>query len=532
VDENVATTRLPVAAVWPALLMLTALTACKSRERPPAAPFKLAEATVATIHAGFQSGEITCTQLVRMYLDRIGGYDAKGPALNAIVTVNPKAMQLAAEMDQKYKASPSSVGPLHCIPVILKDNFNTFDLPTTGGNITLKDSMPPNDAFAVKRIREAGAIILAKANLSEFARSGSSVSGLKGQTLNPYDLSRTPGGSSGGTGAAIAANFAVLGTGSDTGQSIRSPASANSLVGVRPTRGLISRSGVIPNSITQDEIGPITRTVEDAARLLDVMVGYDPADPVTALGVRHVPKSYADSLDADGLKGARLGVMMNMFGKDAVHAEVNRVTEEAIKSLQKLGAAIVRFSLPAYEDLSEHVDTDVWEAKAAFDAYMATRGPNAPAKSLADIVAAGRAHPAIQAILQRELSVKDGLNSPDYKDHMLGREKLRLAVLQVMADQNLDAIFYPHQRRLVALIGEPQLERNGTLSHGTGLPAITFPGGFSAPTATAPLGVPVGVELLGREYNEPLLLKFAFAFEQGARLRQPPASTPPLPEEK
>ena len=302
-------------------------------------------------------------------------------------------------------------------------------------------------------------------------------------------------------------------------------------MGVRPTRGLISRSGVIPNSITQDEIGPITRTVEDAARLLDVMVGYDPADPITAFGVGHVPRSYVDSLDSNGLKGARIGVMMDMFGKDAVHAEVNRVSEEAIKSLEKLGATIVRFTLPAYDDLAERVDTDRWEAKAAFDSYMASLGPNAPAKSLADIVAAGRAHPAIQPILQRELSVKEGMNNPDYKDHLLSRERLRIAVLQVMADQNLDAIFYPHQRRLVAQVGEPQLERNGTLSHGTGLPAITFPGGFSAPTATAPLGVPIGVELLGREFSEPLLLKLAFAFEQGAKLRQPPMSTPPLPGE-
>jgi amidase len=503
-----------------------ALTACNQPQRAPASQFKLAEATVASIHAAFSSGQITCTQLVQMYLDRISAYDAKGPALSAIITVNPKALDLAADMDRNYKTNPSSAGPLYCIPVILKDNFDTFDMPTSGGNITLKDSVPPKDAFAVKKIRDAGAIILAKANLSEFARGGQSVSGLKGQALNPYDLKRTPGGSSGGTGAAIAANFAVLGTGSDTGQSIRSPASANSLVGVRPTRGLISRNGVIPNSITQDEIGPITRTVEDAARLLDVIAGYDPADPVTALGVGHVPKSYLDTLDANGLKGARLGVMMNMFGSDAVHAEVNRVTEEAILSLQTLGATIIRFNLSEYNDLSTRVDTDVYEAKVAFDAYMATRGPNAPAKSLADIVAAGRAHPMIQAILQRELSIKDGLNNPEYKDHMLARDKLRVATLRVMADQSLDAIFYPHQRRLVAKVNEPQLERNGTLSHGTGFPAITFPGGFSAE------GVPIGVELLGREFSEPMLLKFAFAFEQGAKVRHPPQSTPPLPGER
>ena len=201
-------------------------------------------------------------------------------------------MEIAAEMDRSYRASPASAGALHCIPIILKDNFNTFDMPTSGGNVSMKTSVPPADAFTVARIRKAGALILAKANLQEFARGGMSISSLGGQVRNPYDLGRTPGGSSGGTGAAIAANFAVLGTGSDTGQSIRSPASANNLVGIRPTRGLVSRAGVIPNSLTQDEVGPIARTVTDAALLLDVMAGYDPADPITAFGVGRIPRSY------------------------------------------------------------------------------------------------------------------------------------------------------------------------------------------------------------------------------------------------
>ena len=238
-------------------------------------PFRLQEATVASIHAAFAAGQLTCTQLTRLYLDRIAAYDLQGPALHAIITVNPRAMETAAEMDRSYRASPATVGPLHCIPVILKDNFNTFDMPTTGGNVSMKASVPAADAFTVARIRKAGALILAKANLQEFARGGMSISSLGGQVRNPYDLTRTPGGSSGGTGASIAANFAVLGTGSDTGQSIRSPASANNLVGIRPTRGLVSRGGVIPNSLTQDEVGPIARTVTDAALLLRHMVGRD-----------------------------------------------------------------------------------------------------------------------------------------------------------------------------------------------------------------------------------------------------------------
>jgi amidase len=244
------------------------------------------EATVSDIHASLAAGRITCVQVVQAYLRRINAYDDRGPALNAIITINPAALQTAADLDRSpasAKASArqaaesrSAMKPLHCVPIILKDNYDTVDMPTTGGSVTLAESVPLRDAFVVRKLREAGAIILAKANLTELARGGTTVSSLGGQTKNPYDLTRTPGGSSGGTGAAIAAGFAVTGTGSDTGQSIRSPASAQSLIGLRPTRGLISRTGIIPISTTQDEAGPITRTVADAARMLDVMAGYDP----------------------------------------------------------------------------------------------------------------------------------------------------------------------------------------------------------------------------------------------------------------
>src|ERR1700686_3450824 len=325
--------------------------------------FRLQEATVAGIHAAFATGQLTCTQLIKLYLDRIAAYDQQGPALHAIITVNPKAMETAAEMDASFRASPASVGTLHCIPIILKDNFNTFDMPTSGGNISMKTSLPAADAFTVARIRKAGALILAKANLQEFARGGMSISSLGGQVRNPYDLSRTPGGSSGGTGAAIAANFAVLGTGSDTGQSVRSPASANNLVGIRPTRGLVSRAGVIPNSLTQDEVGPITRTVTHAALLLDVMAGYDPADPITAFGNGRVPRSYTQLLRTDALKGARIGVMTNMFGTAERHGPVNRVVEGVIAGMAGLGATMVRFDLPDYDALAPSVSTSLFEAR-------------------------------------------------------------------------------------------------------------------------------------------------------------------------
>ena len=241
-------------------------------------------ATIASVTRAFADGSLTCRVLVQGYLARIEAYDDRGPGLNALITVNPQALAEAEAMDSAFRQDRTAVGPLHCVPVVLKDNYDTADLPTTGGSRTLAGSRPPRDAFTVKKLRDAGALILAKANLQELAMGGNTVSSLGGQTRNPYDLTRTPGGSSGGTGAAIAAGFGLAGTGSDTGQSIRSPASANNLVGLRPTRGLVSRRGIIPVSATQDEGGPITRTVADAARMLEVMAGFDPEDPVTPPG--------------------------------------------------------------------------------------------------------------------------------------------------------------------------------------------------------------------------------------------------------
>ncbi len=510
---------------FPAAALLF-LASCATSDRTiDSTNFNFQEATIAGIHNAFATGELTCAQLTRHYLDRIDAYNLKGPALRAIITVNPNAMETAAEMDRRYKAASASVGPLHCIPVILKDNYNTFDMPTSGGNVSMKDSQPLADAYAVDRLRKAGALILAKANLQEFARGGMSISSLGGQVRNPYDLTRTPGGSSGGTGAAIAANLGVLGAGSDTGQSIRSPASACNLVGIRPTRGLVGRSGVIPNSLTQDEIGPITRTVMDAALMLDVMAGYDPNDPVTAFGNGRIPKSYTQLLNKDALKGARIGVMTNMMGTAERHQEVNKVMETVIARFESLGATIVRFDLPQYDKLSPVVATSLFEARTVMEAYFAKLGPNAPIKTFEQLVAAKKS--AVQKTLEAEFAVQDGMNSLAYKDRTLNREKLKIAVASKIADLNLDAILYPLQKILVAQITDPdQLERNGTLSNGTGFPAITFPAGFSTPTASAPLGVPVGADLLGLDYTEAKLLAYAYAYEQAFKPRRLPISTP------
>ena len=491
---------------------------------PPAAAFVLEEATVSSVHAAFASKQLTCVQLVRSYLNRIEKYDDKGPALNAILTVNPKALEIAADMDRLSADGNRAPRPLHCIPVVLKDNYNTADMPTTGGSVTLARSVPLHDAFVVTRLRQAGAVIIAKSNLTELARGGTTVSSLGGQTRNPYDLTRTPGGSSGGTGAAIAANFAVLGTGSDTGQSIRSPASAQSLVGLRPTRGLVSRDGIIPFSTTQDEAGPITRTVEDAARMLDVMAGYDAADPVTAFSLHKIPPSYTTSLDRDGLKGVRIGALMDLFGRDAVHREVNAVLETAMKKLAEAGATIVRFNIANIDELTRDLDLGGFEFKTAFNRYLARLGPAAPVKTLDDFLARGEFHESLKSGLDAAQRTR-GAGDPEYKMRLLRRNELRQAVMTAMAEHRLDAILYPHQRRLVASIGEEQLERNGVLSNSTGFPAITVPGGFSAPTSSAPIGVPIGIEFLGPEWSEPVLFKLAYAFEKSAQIRKPPVLT-------
>jgi amidase len=512
-------------------LVTAAVTAQPPRgesQAPGSSTFAPEEATIAGIHAALLDGRTTCVQVVRAYLRRIDAYDDRGPALNAIITRNPTALEAAADLDRALAANRSAVRPLHCIPVIVKDNHDTADMPTTGGSLTLAASVPLRDAFVVRKLRAAGAIILAKANLTELARGGTTVSSLGGQTKNPYDLTRTPGGSSGGTGAAIAASYGVTGTGSDTGQSIRSPASAQNLVGLRPTRGLVSRSGIIPVSTTQDEAGPITRTVADAAHMLDVMAGYDPDDPITAFGAHRMPPTYVSSLRPDALKGARIGVLLEFLGRDPVHQDVNAVTEGVIKRMAEAGATMLRITIPALDQLTRNIQVAEYEGKIAFNHYLAALGARAPVKTFDEFVARHQFHSSLEASLEADRRIVDGTNDPEYKSRLLRRDLLRQAVMNVLAANRLDAILYPHQRRLVVPIGEDQVDRNGVLSNSTGFPAIAFPGGFSPPTRSAPLGVPVGIELLGPEWSEPTLLALAFAFEQAAKPRRAPASTPPL----
>jgi amidase len=493
--------------------------------------FQVTETSIADIHKAMQAGTLTCHSLVQQYLDRIQAYDQQGPTVKSMLYINPASLEQADAMDQEFKRT-HKLKPLGCIPIVLKDNFGTADMPTTAGALSLKGAQPEKDAFAVKRLREAGALILGKANMSEFATGGISASSLGGQVKNPYDLTRTPGGSSGGTGAAVAANFAAGGTGSDTGGSIRSPASATSLVGLRPTRGLISRDGIVPVSFTQDTIGPMTRNVADAARILDFMVGYDPNDPVTAFSTGNIPKTYTAFLQ-NGLKGARLGVLTNVFGKGPEYEEVNKVMAKAIDALKAQGAVIVPLedTILDIDTLTANFRMNEPEFKAALNSYLQQQGSHVPVHSLAEIIASGQYNkPTLEKFFATTQSYEDGPNSADYKDRRMKMEEIKIEVANLMAKNNLDALVYPHQKCLVLPIGATfQKDRNGVIAALSGFPAIEVPAGYSTPTASAPIGVPVGMEFLGRAWAEPELIKLAFGFEQATHLRKPPVSTPALP---
>jgi Asp-tRNA(Asn)/Glu-tRNA(Gln) amidotransferase A subunit family amidase len=486
--------------------------------------FKLEEATIGEIHRAMKSGQLTCRRLVEMYLARIEAYDQKGPALNSIILVNRNALRTAEELDKKFQNS-GFVGPLHGIPVLLKDNIDTSDLFTTGGSLSLRNSLPPNDAFLVKRLREAGAVILGKTNLHEFAAAGVTISSILGQTLNPYDLTRTPGGSSGGTGAAVAANFGSVGIGTDTVNSVRSPASANSIVGIKPTLGLVSRNGIIPLALTQDTAGPMTRTVTDAAKLLDIIAGYDPKDPVTAWSAGQVPQ-YAAFLDSEGLKSARIGMLEAFFGSGLDHQEVNAVCKMAIAEMQNQGAVMIPVKEPVDDvDLISNVSVHHLELNPQLHDYLKTLGSNAPVKSIEDILISGNFHSSIEEVLKKNRT--SHTDDDAYKERLLKRLEVQQKVMKMMADYQLDALVYPHQKRLVVPIGQDQVERNGVLGAVTGFPAITVPAGFSSPAKFAPIGVPIGIEFLGRPWSEPMLIKVAYAFEQATKFRRPPINVPP-----
>jgi len=470
-------------------------------------------------------GTLTAAKLVQAYLERIQAYDQAGPKLNVVIFLNPKAQEEAAALDEHLRTTGKFVGPLHGIPVLLKDNLNTKDMPTTGGSLSLAGYAPATDAAITQKLRSAGAIILAKVNLHEFAIWGETVSSIRGQTLNPYDLTRTPGGSSGGTGAGLAANFAVAGIGTDTVNSSRSAASANSIVGIRPTLGLVSRSGVIPYSFTQDAAGPLARTVTDAAKMLNVLVGHDPNDPATAWSVGNIEKDYTRFLKADGAQGKRIGVLRSFFGNAPINENVNTIANKAVEDLRRLGATVIELITPDLDGgrIATDISVHLYEFKPAINTYLVSG--NAPVKSLEEIISSGKFHPNIGDHIKKAqcLSMDDG-----YRLRLQKRSEVQQRVMKIMADDRLDAIVFPHQKRLVVPIGESQVERNGALGSVTGFPSIVVPGGFSPSTATATLGVPVGIEFLGRPWSESVLIEIVYGYEQATKHRRPPPTTPPL----
>ncbi|GAB2561360.1 amidase family protein [Spirosoma aerophilum] len=490
------------------------------------------EATVTGLHEAMQAGKLTAVQLVQLYLDRIDAYDKQGPYLNAIIMVNPKAMTEARHLDSLYKATGKLVGPLHGIPVIVKDNYDTYDMPTTNGTLAMKKSIPPDDAFVVRKIREAGAIIIAKSNLAEFAFSGQfSVSSiLPGYSRNPYDTKRTTAGSSGGTAAAVAANFGAIGLGTDTGSSIRGPASHQSLVGFRPTLGLVSRDGIAPLSMTNDTGGPICRTVEDAVRVLDVIAGYDKADTVTRRSIGKIPQTYRQFLDKDGLKGARIGVFRQMVMSKNSDPQVYALFNKALDELRAAGAIVVdSVRVPELDTINKSFDT-IPQLRRDFNLYLASLGPNAPHKTLESIVKSRQFHPYLEKGLMD--AIADTLAPEAHKGwgkNLALRERLRRLLLRAMDSTQVDVLVYPsfsYPPRLIGDLNTPSGTNNNALSPPTGFPAFSVPMGFT-------YGVlPAGLQFFGRPFSEPTLIKLAYAYEQATHHRVPPASTPPLPKKK
>jgi amidase len=469
------------------------------------------EAAVADILAAFKAKQLTCHQLVQMYLERIEAYDRNGPALNAIILVNPNALVTADALDAKFVQS-GLTGPLHCVPVIVKDNFDTTDMPTSAGSLSLKGSIPLRDAFQVRNLCEAGALMLAKSNMAEFAWSPfETVSSLvPGYTRNPYALDRVTAGSSGGTAAAVAASFGAVGLGTDTGNSIRGPSSHTSLVGIRSTMGLTSRDGIIPLFLNRDIGGPMARTVADAVAIFDVIAGPDPADPITATAQR--PDSYLDFLDHNGLKGARVGTLPQLYAGPDTDPDIVKLLEQALADMKGQGAEIVDgINIPEIPDAGQLFCN---RFKYDINAYLGRLGPQAPVKTLDDILASQKFHPSIEKrMLEAQSEPPPDQNTECQNADENGR---RLAQ---------GVLVYPSWNNPPRLIGDlntPHGNNSPRISPPTGFPAMTVPMGFVRGT------LPAGLQILGRPWSEPTLIKIGYAYEQATRHRRPPVSTPPL----
>jgi amidase len=490
------------------------------------------ETTIAQLHAAYLSGETTARAVTQAYIDRILAYDKRGPYLNSIITLNDQALATADKLDIALKATGKLTGPLHGIPVIVKDNLDTLDLPTTSGVLLFKDFVPIKDAFVVERVRHAGAIVLAKASLSELAMGLADTinSVLPGFTRNPYNTAYASGGSSGGTGVAIAANFGTVGIGTDTGGSVRAPASINNLVGIRPTVGLVSRTGMGPLDSQRDTPGPMGRNVEDVARLLDVMASVDPADTRTAAAQPHIPQTYTAFLDRNGLKGARIGIFRQTLRlQDGADDSVVALFERAVADLRAAGAEIVDdFAVPGFETFPRPPQTPA-RTKADWEAFFAFEGPTFPIKTVAELRDAPpnkRVHPLHAARIAEIAAVtlspeQDSPTIQGRKDEQMYRDKLGAA----MDAARVDALVFPVWTFPPKVNGD-----RGQTSQGS----LTFIGSATQwPVVVVPIGfveedLPMGLQILGRPWSEAQLIKFAYAYEQLSHHRRPPLNAPPL----
>jgi amidase len=508
------------------LTTLVLVTTVVSAQSPlPPSPFRAEETTIGEIHAALKAKRITCRALVQQYLRRIDAYDKNGPAINAIVQTNPEVLKQAEALD-----AGAFRGPLHCVPMIVKDNFETVGLQSANGSLALAGFVSSKDAFQVKRAKDAGALVLAKSNMAEWAftpfETVSSI--LPGYTKNPYALDRVTAGSSGGTAAAIAASFAAVGFGSDTGNSIRGPSSHQALVGIRSTMGLTSRAGVMPLNLLADIAGPMARTVEDAVAVFQVIVGEDPDDPATAASRGRPRESYQAALVRDGLRGARIGVLRQAYERDTTDPEIVDVFMRAVEDLRRAGAVIVD---PARVDGLEAIRRPQGAGpcmgfKYDLNRYLASHGDRIPMKSLAEIVKSGRFHPSVQRRLeQAEQGAENGPETPACKAEQEYRDQVRAAVTKTMDALKLDAFVYPtwsNPPRLIGDLNTPAGDNSQFFSPTTGFPSIQVPMGYTRGV------LPAGVTFFGRAWSEATLIKFAYAYEQATRHRRPPVAVPPL----
>jgi Asp-tRNA(Asn)/Glu-tRNA(Gln) amidotransferase A subunit family amidase len=476
------------------------------------------EASISTLQDGLRTGRWTATQLVDAYLARIAAYDQRGPGLNAVIRLNPNARRDATRLDLERRRG-SLRGPLHGIPVLLKDNFDTFGLPTSASSLALAGVLPPDDAFVVKRLRDAGAIILGKTNMHELAAGITSISSLGGQTRNPYDPMRCPGGSSGGTGAAIAASFAAVGWGSDTCGSIRIPSAFNNLVGLRPTQGLASRDGIVPLSRTQDIPGPLARSVGDLAIALDVTIGYDPADMTTRGAEGWSRTAFTDSLRAFPMRGTRIAVLTNYMTGD-IEGDIRDTVRAATRAMVAAGAEVVDVRIADFDSITANTSVINFETDDDLQAYLGGI-PGAPALTARGILERGLFHDAMAGrIIAMDTT---GNGDPSQYPRNLARQRvLRERLVALMDSLRVDAIAYPTSRRRPVFVGDAQPGSTCLLSAVTGLPALSAPAGFTND------GMPVGIEFLGRPRSDVRLVGLAFALEQLRSSRKAPSTTPAL----